>query len=88
MDKLSYYLFAEPSFMEGMARLMDFGGTFQEYNCALNEDQADQIATAADWNAVGNELKQAMDTYATTYIDEALIAEQLLEAAKKILSPA
>jgi hypothetical protein len=88
MDKLSYYLFAEPSFVEGVARLIDLGGTLQEYNSALTEDQADEIAATADWMAVGDDLRQAMDTYAAEYIDETLISEQVLQDAKDMLSAA
>ncbi len=88
MDKLSYYFFAKPSFVEGVARLIDLGGTLQEYNCALTEDQADSIAATADWMAVGNDLQQAMDTYAKEHIDEALISEQLLHEARRMLSAA
>lgn len=49
-------LFARPSFFEGVARSLDLGGTLQEYNSALSEDQADLLALRSDWWAVGEDF--------------------------------
>ena len=37
MSYYSSFLFAEPSFLEGMARVVDFGGTLNEYNRSATE---------------------------------------------------
>ena len=34
MNGLTDHLFAMPSFLEGVARVLDFGGEFDEYNFA------------------------------------------------------
>lgn len=46
------FLFARPSFLGGMARVLDIGGTQQEYNYSLSGEQADRIALEQDWRAV------------------------------------
>ncbi len=49
----SGYLFARPSFLTGIARLLDLGGTLAEYNRAISPEQADALAIRADWQPVG-----------------------------------
>ena len=49
-------LFAEPSLSEGFARVLDVGGSFDDYNYSVSPEEADQIAIAADWYAVGADL--------------------------------
>ena len=60
---MSDFLFARASFWEGIARLIDFGGTLDEYNTALTPEQADRIALEQDWIAVGKDLQWAMDEF-------------------------
>lgn len=60
----SDFLVAKPSAIEGIARLLDFGNTLNEYNCSLTAKLADEIALRMDWLAVGNDLKSAMIQYA------------------------
>lgn len=60
MDSYSDILFSEPSFLEGIARVLDLGNTLTEYNNSLTPEQADYIAAAADWTTVGNDLHAAM----------------------------
>lgn len=60
MSSLSSFLFARPSFLEGWARIFDFGGTLQEYNRSANEQAADYYAIAADWRAVGQDIHAAL----------------------------
>ena len=55
-------LFAEPSFLEGMARLFDTANSLDIYNTD-EEKEADLKALAADWRAVGDDLKTAIDQY-------------------------
>ena len=58
MQTRSDFLFARPSFIEGMARLFDFGGTLNEYNTVL---MTDETALALDWASVGADLWDALD---------------------------
>ncbi len=53
------YLFARPRGLYGVARLLDLGATFDEYNSSDTEQEADARATYSDWLAVGNDLKVA-----------------------------
>jgi hypothetical protein len=54
------FLFANPSFTSGVARLLDFSGTFDVYNRSSNEEEADFKATLCDWTVVGNCLSDAI----------------------------
>ena len=56
-------LFAEPSFWEGVARVLDLGATLQEYNTSETEQQADAKAIRDDWRAVGYDLRSSIKTY-------------------------
>ena len=56
-------LFAEPSFIEGVSRVLDLGGTMQEYNSSKTEQEADASALRNDWLAVGEDLKSSIMTY-------------------------
>ena len=53
MGTYSFLLFARPSFLEGMARILDFGNTLSEYNCAPSWNQADALAIESDWASRG-----------------------------------
>lgn len=59
----STHLFADPSFLEGMARVLDIGGTLQAYNESPTPAVADTIAIASDWLMVGKDLQSAIDAY-------------------------
>ncbi len=54
------FLFARPSFFEGMARVMDFGNTLNIYNLSRNGAEADFIAIRNDWRMVAQDLKEAV----------------------------
>lgn len=56
-------LFAEPSFVEGMSRVVDLGATLQEYNTSETEHQADIEALRSDWQTVGKDLKVSIKKY-------------------------
>lgn len=58
-DGRSGVLFARPSFIEGMARIFDFGGTLSAYNRREATEQADYLALSSDWYAVGNDMRHA-----------------------------
>ncbi len=66
MDSRSRFLFGRPSFWEGVSRLIDFGGLLNTYNQMPTADQADQLAMAADFAVVRDELAQAIERLALT----------------------
>lgn len=57
----SFFLFAIPSFTEGMSRVLDMGGTLEVYNEASSEAEADLFALKADWMMVGRDLCNAVN---------------------------
>ncbi len=63
---MSDFLFARPSFWEGLGRLIDFGGTLTEFNSSPSGPQADRLALEQDWRMVGNDLRAAMGVYEVT----------------------
>jgi hypothetical protein len=57
----SLFLGARPSFIEGMSRILDWGGTLNEYNKSLTPEQADFLALSADWRIIGMDVAHAVD---------------------------
>ncbi|MBI4879484.1 MAG: hypothetical protein HY812_07470 [Planctomycetes bacterium] len=53
--------FARPPFLEGVGRILDPGGSFEEYSRCGSPEQADRIALALDWHAVGQDLWRAIE---------------------------
>jgi len=53
---MSDFLFATPSFLSGMARVLDIGGVFDEYNQSPTPAYADSVAILNDFRAVGGDL--------------------------------
>ncbi len=53
-------LYATPSFLEGVARSIDIGDTLTEYNGSESGAEADARALRSDWQAVGDDLRQAI----------------------------
>ena len=64
MGHYSDFLFAQPSFLEGMARTLDIGGTLDVYNTSPSGDEADEAALLADWFAVGDSIRHQMREFA------------------------
>lgn len=60
MSEYTTFLFARPSWLEGIARLLDFGNTLQVYNTSADPDEADAAAIALDWNAIGDDMRRAV----------------------------
>jgi hypothetical protein len=60
MGDFSSFLFARPSFTEGVARIMDIGNTMSEYNLTQTPSEADLRAFMADWAAIGEDLRGAI----------------------------
>lgn len=63
MEYTTTFLFACPSFVEGVARALDFGSTLQEYNNALSGEQADALALQADLQAVADDMQTAVSSF-------------------------
>lgn len=61
MTYFSDFLFARPSFWREFGRIADLMGVSTEFNSSLTTKQADYFATKADWQAVGHDLRFAMD---------------------------
>ena len=72
MGKYTNFLYADPSFTEGMARIMDFGDTLTEYNRSTSPEHADAIAIRADWNAVIEDLAVAITRSSGTQVTESV----------------
>lgn len=70
MDDYSDILFARPSFIEGVARSVDLGGTLQEYNYSRNGEAADRRALSTDFRAIGRDIRQAFQVAITSFRDD------------------
>lgn len=57
---LRYHLFARPSFLEGMGRLVDFGNSLNLYNVSDSPEDADWEALLSDWEIVGDDIRRAL----------------------------
>lgn len=66
MNDRTGFLYARPSFIEGVARLMDVGGTLNEYNRSASDEQADARALRSDWYAVGDDLRAGIKAEGAT----------------------
>jgi len=69
MGKEILELCAHPSFLEGVARLFDIGGTLDHYNYSRSEEEADYSAILSDWRHVGNDIRKATDQFARIYLE-------------------
>ena len=57
-------LFAEPSFIEGVASAVDLGGVLhKDYNSSKTEREADIKALQNDWRAVGDDIRFSIYKY-------------------------
>ena len=55
----SRLVYARPSFLEGVARIFDFGGTLNTYYLVSSDEdprEVDARAIASDWEAVGKDF--------------------------------
>ena len=60
MNDYTSFLFARPSFSEGVGRVLDFGNTLTEYNSSIDGEQADRIALSSDWRSVGSDIADTL----------------------------
>ena len=58
------FLYARPSFLEGMSRILDYFGTLQRYNTSSSSEASDLRAFYADWMAVGEDMHLILERYA------------------------
>lgn len=63
MESYSDFLYARPSFLEGVARIFDFGGTLNEYNFSPTGQEADTAAIRSDWEAIGQDMRAAIEAF-------------------------
>lgn len=56
-------IFAQPSFISGIGRVIDLGSTFDSYAEHENGEQADADASRRDWVRVGKDLYLAISKY-------------------------
>lgn len=60
-------LFALPSFLRGVASILDLGSTLTVYNESSSPEEADAKAIRSDWLAVGDDILQAYDKWELMY---------------------
>jgi hypothetical protein len=83
MDSLTTFLYAKPTFIDGIARILDFGSTLQEYNSCFFDEQADNIAMKLDWAMVGEDFRHAMRLISEE--EKLEVTEALLTEARSLL---
>jgi len=52
------FLYAQSSFLNGVGSVLNINGHFHEYNKSENPDE---IAIAADWRMIGQDIQDALD---------------------------
>ncbi|MEK7117595.1 MAG: hypothetical protein AAB861_02360 [Patescibacteria group bacterium] len=61
----SFRLFKKrPSFIDGVSSIIDHSNLGSRYNFDKTEKEADVKSLYADWLAVGEDMKKAINTYA------------------------
>lgn len=66
----SDFLYARPSFVEGLARIIDFGNTLNEYNTSPTDKEADFTAISVDWYRIGQDLHDAIGQFKIEHAKE------------------
>ena len=56
----SYFLFARPTLISGMATVLDIGATLMLYNESKIPREADYRALKCDWETVGEDIATAI----------------------------
>jgi hypothetical protein len=59
----SFFLFARPSFIGGVARIFDFAGTLNTYNISATGELADARAFQEGWKAIGDDMRAVLAAY-------------------------
>ncbi len=55
------FLFAQPSFISGAARVLDLWGVLDDYNISATPMEADEKAIASDWLVAGQDIYDAIE---------------------------
>ena len=53
----------EPSFAGGFSSLLDMSPNISHYNQDNTENEADMNSLAADWRAIGGDLRRSVEIY-------------------------
>lgn len=61
MGECTDFLFARPSFTEGVGRLLDFGGTLTQFNASPTEEVADLVALRSDVAVVAQDFQKVLE---------------------------
>jgi len=67
MGQYTTFLYARPSFTEGLARVLDVGGTLNVYNVSPTGECADYQAIKSDWLATGKDIWDAIEKLRREY---------------------
>jgi len=59
----SDFMFASPSALSGVARLLDLFGQFDLYNQSWTPEEADFWALYSDWRIIGQDLEAALKQF-------------------------
>jgi hypothetical protein len=63
-DSPTFRLFTSlPSFTKGAGRILDFSQTIDKYNASDTSEEADFKAIRSDWEAVGGDIRVAINSY-------------------------
>ncbi len=65
---MSNFLFANPTFIDGVMSVVDLFGVAQEYNDSRSEASADSRAIRADANAVKKDFFDAYKSMVAEYV--------------------
>ena len=57
------FLFAQPSYLSGLASMFDFAGALGEYNTAPTGEEADARALTMDWRAIADDYRAAFAAF-------------------------
>ncbi len=57
----SDFLFAQPSWLSGVGRVVDLCGCFDDFNDSPSPYIADERAMYSDWRMIGDDLVQAIE---------------------------
>ncbi len=65
----SDYIFVQPSFLRGVARVLDVGSTMSSvsYNGSTGPTEADRIAAQIDLSSLSSDMDSALETVLTEH---------------------
>lgn len=80
----SDFLFARPSLLSGMARLVDLRGAHAPYNESATPADADERAFRNDWRAIGADGQIAMERFRAENREAVTTAEETSESTETL----